>query len=155
MGEQHEDNVLTHLRMAGWDAEPFGQGQLPGKMRAHLSRYTPITPVRWIPDIIAAKVTPLGQQRLVYVDAKAGEQWRRTGLHGCEISSLETADAWQRLSRCWVYYVFTDMLVTTSERIWECGHEGPQTGNGSGTPYLLFPATICEPFEAKFGAVKR
>ena len=154
MGLAHEANVLGHLRKAGWDAEPFGQGQLTPNMREHLRRYTPISPVRWMPDIIAAIVTRTGLTRIVYVDAKAGDQWRRTGMHGCQIRSLETMEAWERWTHCPVYFMFTDLTVITAERIRECGSDGPQYGNGSGNPYLLFPAIACESFASKFGAVR-
>lgn len=150
-GSAHEANVLTLLRMAGWDAEPFGQGQLTAGMRTHLRRYTPITPIRWMPDIIAGRVTNVGIQQVIYVDAKAGERWRDTGNHDVETAALETATAWEAWTKCPVHYVFADFKVVGPERIWECGTPGPHYGNGSGTPYLLFPTDICEWFSVKFG----
>lgn len=152
MGKKHEENVLAHLRKAGWDAEPFGQGQLTDNMRNHLHRYTPVTPVRWMPDIIAARLTSIGRSRVVYIDAKAGDVWERTGNHDIEISALETAVAWEQWTKCPVYYVFSDFGVASPERVWECGHQG-RPPDGFRTPFLLFPARVCEPFVTKFGAV--
>lgn len=149
----HEHNVLTALRHWGWDAEPFGQAQLSTAMREHLRRYTPVTPVRWMPDIIAARQLPRGLTRVVYVDAKAGEQWQTTGNHDVETAAVDAAEGFEAYTRCPVYFVFTDYCVTTQEEIREFGTPGPQYGNGSGTPYLLFPRGICSRWDDVFGAV--
>jgi len=151
VAERHERDVLDALRCAGWDAEMFGQGQLTDVMRNHLRNFTVVTPLRWMPDIIAARTLSSGRSHVVFVDAKAGDKWRVTGNHDIETAALETADTWQSWTKCPVYFVFSDWSVVTGDRIWGTGRVGPHLGNGSGTPYLLFPAIACLPFAALFG----
>lgn len=147
----HEQAVLNEIRCRGWIAEPFGQGQLPERVRDLLRKHSS-TLVRWMPDIIAMKQFPNGMQ-LRFVDAKAGNKWETTGNHDVEIKALESADAFYSYAKAPVYFVFTDMGAAAPEDIWDVGWQGPNYGNGSGTPYLLFPAAVCRPLDATFGPV--
>jgi hypothetical protein len=90
MREAHEleGAVLDALRARGWTAEPFGQGQLPEDVQAILRQVE--TPVRWIQDIIECKKFA-AHTLAVFVDAKAGERWRKTDRHGIEQSAAESA----------------------------------------------------------------
>ena len=65
-----ERTVVDALRVHGWIAEPFGQGQLSESVRAILRQVK--TPARWMPDIIGCKRYPV-RTLTVFVDAKAGE----------------------------------------------------------------------------------
>lgn len=148
----HENAVIEQLRLRGWLAEPFGQGQLPTRIREQLR--TIDTDVRWMPDLIAIKSFPNGQQ-LRFVDAKAGDRWRTSGNHDIETRALEAAEAFYAYAKWPVYFVFSDMSLTDPERIRELGRPGPYYGSGSGTPFLLFSTTICRPLDSTFGPVMK
>lgn len=150
--QQHEIDVRDALRRRGWAAELFGQGQLPDLLRTNLRRVD--TPVRWMSDIIA--VRPYPESRfLVFVDAKAGKKYLETGNHDIEISALESAERWLTFAgdNCRYYFVFSDGGVIKPDRIREIGELGNYRGNGSGTPFLLFPVDACTPFDGVFGPV--
>jgi hypothetical protein len=147
---EFELTVLDALRDRGWSAERFGQGQLGENLRDHLRKVD--TPVRWMPDIIAAK--PFAARTIVvFIDAKAGQRYRDTGNHDLEVSALESAERWIEYSSdaCPHYFVFQDWGVTTPAVVRELGWRGSWRGFGSGTPFLLFPVTACRPFDAIFG----
>lgn len=154
LAEPFEDHVIGLLRDSGWDAERFGQGQLSETMRLHLRQIKPPTAVRWLPDIIAGRTTALRTSTIRYVDAKAGETWRKTGNHAVEVSPVNADDEWQLYSGTEVFYVFTDGGVATPERVratgWKCCGVGPHR-----TDFWLFPRVACKPFEAVFGIAWR
>lgn len=143
-----ERKVLAALADRGWSAEPFGQGQLTDGMHDLIRAIN--TPVRWMPDIIAAKKFA-NRNVLIFVDAKAGEKWRETGNHAIETAAVETAAAWAEFSHCPTWFAFSDGSVTTPDRIKTLGIPGSFRGSGSGTPFLLIGTAICEPFDAIFG----
>ena len=146
----HEERVRDRLIARGWHAELFGQGQLSDETRAHLREVD--TAVRWMPDIIASKRFA-ARTIVVFIDAKAGERYKKTGNHDVEVAALISAEKWIELSgeACPYYFVYDDGGVATPDRIRETGKPGPNYGNGSGTPYLIFPALVCRPFDAMFG----
>ncbi len=147
----HEIAVRDALRRRGWAAELFGQGQLE-PVRPHLRFIN--TPVRWMSDIIA--VRPYPESRfLVFVDAKAGLKHQQTGNHDVEISALDSAEKWLDFAGqdCRYYFVFSDGGVIKPDRVREIGVPGPYRGNGSGTPFLIFPTDACTPFDDVFGPV--
>lgn len=150
--KKHEAFVRVLLQIRGWTAEPFGQGQLTDAMRDHLRNID--TAVRWMPDIIAAK--RFANRTLVaFIDAKAGDRWKETSNHDIEISALKAAEKWIELSgeQCPYYFVFGDTGVLTPEDVRGLGRRGSYYGNGSGTPFLLVPASACRPFDGAFGPV--
>ena len=144
-----ETVALEALRRNSWDAEPFGQGQLPKRMRDHLRDFP--TAVRWMPDIIAARFYPTGLHVVRYVDVKAGEAWRRTGNHSVEVAAMNAAERWQDFAGNPVYYLFSDGYVITAEDAREVCSERPWMGSGSGTPFVVFPREACRPFRDVFG----
>jgi hypothetical protein len=148
---EHEKNVTKALTERGWLAEQFGQAMLSEPMRDHLRRVK--TSVRWMPDIIAAKSFPAGE-RIIFVDAKAGEKHKETGNHDVERAALESAERWIELSggQCPYYFVFSDGGVATPGDVREACWDGFYNGNGSGTPFVLFKADLCRPFHTVFGA---
>lgn len=91
------------------------------------------------------------------IDAKTGERWIKTGNHDVEKAALDAAELWEQTFGVPVYFVFTDWSVATVEMLRSIElRDGPRYGNGSGTPYWLFAATVCVPFDALFSApVKR
>lgn len=148
---EHEKNVTKALLARGWLAEPFGQAMLSEQMRDHLRRVK--TSVRWMPDIIAAK-TLAGGEQIIFIDAKAGERHKETGNHDIERDALESAERWIELSggQCPYYFVFGDGGIATPGDVREACWDGFYNGKGSGTPFILFPTTICRPFHSVFGA---
>jgi hypothetical protein len=149
---EHELVVIDALREREWIAERFGQGQLPETVRATLRRIQ--TPVRWMPDIIAMKSFPTGPQ-LRFVDAKAGDKWRETGNHDLEVAAIDAAEAFYAYAKWPVYFVFSDMSVVAPEDVREVAVPGTWRGNGSGTPFLLFPTAVGRPLDAVFGPICR
>lgn len=148
IGEQFETAIIGALRARGWYAEPFGQAMLTARMRQYM-RATD-TPARWLPDVIAAKRVAV--QQIVYVDAKAGDEWRRTGNHDVETAAVTAAAGWADFTNCATYLAFTDWSVTTPDRALTCGRPGRWDGNGSDTPFLLISrVSVCMPFDAIFG----
>jgi hypothetical protein len=147
---EFECTVLDALRVRGWTAELFGQGQLFEDVRAILRQVK--TPVRWMADIIGCKKFA-ARTLTVFVDAKAGELWRRTNKHDVEQSAAESAHRWAEFSNCPVYFVFTDWSVTIPATVLELDERGPDYGNGSGMPFLLVPRIACTTFDAIFGPV--
>jgi hypothetical protein len=143
-----EEKVAAALIDRGWRAERFGQGQLSVEMRDVIRRVT--TAVRYMPDIIAAKRFAAAT-RLVFIDAKAGEKYRRTGKHDVEAAALDGAEKWQEYSQCPVYFVFTNGDTITPQVFRELCTPGEYRGAGSGTPFLLIPRAACSRFNDIFG----
>jgi hypothetical protein len=143
-----EVKVVAALIERDWRAERFGQGQLSEEMRDVIRQVQ--TSVRYMPDVIAAKKFK-AVNRLMFVDAKAGEKYRETGNHDVETAALEGAEKWQQFSDCPVYFVFTNGDTITPQVFRELGKPGPYRGVGSGTPFLLIPRSACTPFDATFG----
>lgn len=150
VAREHEQRVLDALNQRGWFAEFFGQGQLTPRMREYLREVD--TAVRWMPDIIASKRVA-NRTLVAFIDAKAGDRYKKTGNHDVEVAALCSAEKWIDLSgdQCPYYFVFDDGGVATPDRIRGTGKPGPYYGHGSGTPFLIFPTLVCRPFDAMFG----
>jgi len=150
LAEHHEATVIGMLRDRNWDAESFGQGQLSELMRHSLRHIN--TYIRWMPDIIATR-NIAGRNTVIYIDAKAGKRYLETGNHDIETAALEAAERWVEFnnSQCPYYFVFDDGATTTPEDVRDNCRPGRYNGNGSGTPFVLFPREICRPFDAIFG----
>lgn len=143
-----EQQAIAQLMVRGWLAESFGQGQLSPEMRDILREID--TPVRGMPDIIAAK-RGRDQPVVRFIDAKAGEKWRETGNHDVETYALENAEEWVRMSKCQVYFLFTDRQVITPAVFREMARPGVFRGAGSGTPFMIVSREVCQPFDVVFG----
>lgn len=146
LARRHEERVLDSLNRRGWFAEFFGQGQLSEEMRSYLREVD--TAVRWMPDIIASR-RAANRTQLIFIDAKAGDRYLKTGNHDIEVAALDSAERWIELSgdKCPYYFVFEDGGVATPDRIRDTGKPGPYYGRGSGTPFLVFPTLVCRPFD--------
>lgn len=143
-----EEKVVATLVERQWRAERFGQGQLSADMRDIIRRVR--TPVRYMPDIIAAKRFTV-ETRIVFVDAKAGDRYKETGNHDIESAALDGAELWQQYSGCETYFVFANGDTITPTAFRELSTPGNFRGSGSGTPFLLAPRAACSRFDAIFG----
>lgn len=150
-GKKHEWDVLQALIRRSWDAEFFGQALLSDRMRSYLK--TVKTGVRWMPDIVAARNIN-GRNIVTFVDAKAGERYKDTGNHDIETAALEAAEKWIELSNnnCPYFFVFADWTLATPGDVRDSCWDGPYVGNGSGTPFKLFPCSKTRPFDEVFGS---
>lgn len=148
-GVAFEDKIVAALIDRGWRAELFGQGQLTDEMRDAICRVN--TPVRWMPDVITAKRFP-ARTRLVFIDAKAGETWRKTGRHDVEDGALIGAESWSTYADCETYFVFSSGDTITPAAFRQAATPGTYRGVGSGTPFLLAPRAACQRFDTVFGA---
>lgn len=137
-GKQFENTVMRELRRRGWDVQWFGQGLLSPRFRRYLQDVEPPARERWLPDMIAAR-RELAGMRIVYLDPKGGEKWRETGNHDVEVAALDGAEGWEAFTRGVVYFVFGDGSVLTAEDIRPIARPAPYNGNGSGTPFVIFP----------------
>lgn len=146
--QEFERKVIAELQIRGWLAEPFGQGQLSEQMRDVIKRIS--TPVRYMPDIIAAKKFS-AKMRVVFIDAKDGDTHQETGNHNLETAALDAAEKWEAMSECPFYYVFSDGRVATPGLVREICWPGTYRGVGSGTPFVLFRKVACERFDVTFG----
>lgn len=153
MGRELEARVVEALRVRGWSAEPFGQSLLSSQIRNGMRQVVPPVSVRWMPDIIATK--PRDYERrmlLVFIDAKAGITYQRTGNYDIEIAALETAERWTMFALgSWFFFVFDDLRVLSPSVVRTHGRPGPYRGQGSGTAFLLVRATHALPFDDIFG----
>lgn len=150
----HERQVCDALRVRGWTAEPFGQGQVSEPLRQQWRKVPTLS--RWMADIIAAKTFP-SRTLVVFIDAKAGIRYRNTGNHDIEVSALESAEKWIEFSgdECPYYFVFKDGSVATPGMVRELAVRGTYRDSGSGTPFVLIPAVACRPFDSIFGIPAR
>ena len=105
-----------------------------------------------MPDIIAAK-NIAGRSQIIFVDAKAGKRYIETGNHDVETAALEAAEKWtdMHVDPCPYYFVFDNKTVATPGDIRENCWDGPFVGNGSGTPFKLFPCSATREFDSVFG----
>ena len=151
-GHIFERVVEQALAKRGWIVEPFGQAMISDRMRIYLQRTQ--SPVRWLPDLIAAK-SYAHQTNISFVDAKAGLRYQETGRHDIERASAEAAEGFAQFTQCPVWFAFHDGSVTTPDRVLEVGRPGTFRGNGSGTKFILISQQICENFDYIFGTPER
>lgn len=145
MARWHEKHVLEQIRQRGSFAEPFGQVLFSADLRERLRACRTLagrkTPIRWIPDIIA-----INSNVVALVDAKAGDTWQRTGRHDVEQDALVAALGWGSAMSCQVWFIFTDGWAASAHTLANspARREGPFLGKGSGTPFWLWPRTVCQ-----------
>lgn len=131
----HELIVATGLRERGYVVGEFGQGQLGPDVRDALRRHR--TKLRWLPDLIAVSIG-----EVLLVDAKFGRT--DTPNYDMEKASLDALVALQRATDVPVVIVWADMRCSYVMALECCDSrsEGVYCGNGSGTPYWLFPKDL-------------
>lgn len=147
-----EDRVMAALRARGWDAWPFGQGQLPEQARDALRRYVDSsyrpTLIRWMPDILA--VLDGDPLRVALIDAKKCNGPR----YAIETRAVEAAEAFTAM-HIPVFFVMDDGATLTPRDVRERGFLGPVSDStgGSGTPYLLVEKRWGREFGSVFGSL--
>ena len=154
-GTAHEAAVTDWLWLQGWLVQTFGLALFNGVMRDRLRDYRlpngSKTPLRWLPDMLAARPQPDGRQVAAFVDAKYSDRAAETGNQDVEVDALKGAMAAWRLWGIPVWFVFNDetciradVLDGQSKRI----HEGVGEHR---TDFWLFPSSTCLPFLRVFG----
>jgi hypothetical protein len=128
----HEEAVAQRLIDRGYQVGRFGQGMLTENVRAILRSHH--TPLRWMPDIIAAT-----EGEVLLVDAKAGRT--DTPCHAIEKASLEALMKLQFGISVPVILVWSDFRCSPVQMLahHELKRDGYRSPNGSGTPYWLIP----------------
>ena len=133
IGESHESAVARELERRGWTVVQFGQGLLPDDIRTALMDRE--TPLRWLPDLIAAKPQ---QNRVVLVDAKS-EQRSDTPNHSLEVAALTSMLLHQYMYGIPVVIVWSDFKCSLPQHLkpvrWVLDTDG--WVRGSRTPFLL------------------
>lgn len=142
-----EDQVVERLRALGFVADKFGQGQLPDRQRELLR--TVDTPIRWMADIIAQRKFAAGTL-CMFVDAKAGDKYKQTNNHDIETRALNTLIEWKRFAKAPSLIVTADWCVHDPEYVAGICWDGRWNGNGSGTPFKLWPVSAGQPWERYF-----
>lgn len=128
----HESAVASKLRARGYVVGDFGQGQLSPDVRDALRSHP--TKLRWLPDLIA-----ISAGEVLLIDAKFGRT--DTPNYDMEKASLDAMVALQLATGVPVVIVWADMRCSYVMALEHCDGrtQGPHCGNGSGTPYWLFP----------------
>jgi hypothetical protein len=138
VAESWEAELRDRLRAEGWVADSFGQGQLPKHQRELLKRVR--TPARWMPDMVAQR--PEREHSLcIFIDAKAGDTFRKTGNHDIEAASLDALIQWKRFSKVPCLVITQDWKIHDVERVAALCWDGAFRGFGSGTPFKLWKAS--------------
>lgn len=142
-----EDAVIEKLRECGYLADRFGQGQLPERQRALLRFHD--TQVRWMPDIACSRRFAKSSL-FMFLDAKAGDTYLRTGNHDIEKASLDALVEWKRFSKLPTFIITSDWKVHDPERILNLCWSGYFRGTGSGTPFVLWPVDVGQAWSSFF-----
>lgn len=143
---EHERGVLLAARRDGWTACPFGQGLLDETVRAALR--TIDTPLRFLPDIVAVR-----GPAAYLIDAKTETRFD-TPNFAIQTDALVAGHSWSRFAALPLVFVWADYRCNFS---WDLLandaplRRGHWTGNGSGTPFYLWPKTAARPFDSLFG----
>lgn len=145
-----ETALIERLTEIGWQAFKFGQAQLPDECRLRLQRFEDGSRrpslIRWMPDIITFR--DFGARSAVaLIDAKAcGDRPN----YAIEMSAIETAEVYTDRLYTPTFFVFDDWNALTPREARQRGQPGPQTTNGSGTPYVLIPKRFGRRMETIF-----
>lgn len=135
----HELRVEMWLLERGWEVCRFGQAQLSDDVRGLLRRY-PGLPLRWSPDLLVVRQAGTGDWHddVRLIDAKSGRT--DTACYAVEKASLNAAIRWMPTHSVDEWLVFEDgNCCRRSHMTFDPPYvvDGPQHGNGSGTPYWL------------------
>jgi hypothetical protein len=87
-----------------------------------------------MPDIITFRDAPNGRSFVALIDAKACGDRPNYAL---EMSAIETAEIYTDRLYTPTFFVFDDWKVVTPREARQRGTPGPESANGSGTPYVL------------------
>jgi len=144
----HEQHVADELRRRGYRVEPWGLGTFRPVCKAMIQACD--SPLRYLPDLIAA---PRNQpHRAVLIDCKA--QLRdaadeRAIEQDCADAGLALAAA----ARLPIWYVFSDLAVSSPQDVLATGRLTPPGPNGSGSFYYRVPRALDRDFDAVFGGL--
>lgn len=146
-----ELEVMDRLNQSGWRAFPFGQSQLPPECRQQLQRFEDgarrPSLIRWMPDVITFREFPNGRVFVALIDAKVCGDRPNYSL---EMSAIETAEAYTDKLYTPTFFVFDNWSVLTPREARQRGTKGPDSNNGSGTPYVLVSKRFGRPFNEVF-----
>lgn len=150
-----EHLLLERLNAIGWPAFPFGQAQLSEECRARLKRFEDGSRrpslIRWMPDIITFRDCSNGRSFVALIDAKAcGDRPN----YAIEMSAVETAEIYTDRFYTPTFFVFDDWKVLTPREARQRGTPGPESRNGSGTPYVLVNKRYGRDIDAVFPVAK-
>jgi len=148
-GKRHERRVAKSLCIRGWHVDFVGQSQLSDEAHTALESLRPKREVRWWPDLLAVKRR--GESWLcLLVDAKTGRS--DTPNYAIEDDAIRAHRIFADDFGLPVFYVFGDGRVASLGALeGHGGTPGPRYGNGSDTPYSLYPKTIGRGFSEVFG----
>jgi len=133
---------------------PFGQGQLTDEARNYLRQHPKPLYIRWLPDrlvIRPALYLEMMDEWMWLIDSKIG---RQDTLYWVLEKAAHTAHRLQRDALGLpIVYIWPDGCTCSyvedlpDEKL----IDGPQRGNGSGTPYWLVPKELTRPLDDIFG----
>jgi hypothetical protein len=147
---EFEGRVVARFGVQGWHAHHFGQGQLPAEAHRMLTRFEDgarrPSLIRWMPDVLAFGV--FGARVFVaLIDAKVcGDRPN----YAIEMSAVDVASVFTDQLYTPTFFVFDDWKVLTPREVRQRGRPGPDSKNGSGTPYLLVDKKYGRPFDSVF-----
>lgn len=176
LGDMHDRGlVVPELETRGYELEEFGQALLSAAVRRSLRQRTSL--VRWLPDH-AVKV-PGAEKRLALIDSKTCTGRNRASANhavefrsilGAMITRIPTFYVCCDLKVLPAQTLYT--VLRAGRQAWPCcvacmetfrtglnelqiADQLPEycpahTGNGSGTPYVRFPKTWCDPMDSVF-----
>lgn len=144
----HEAIIIEMLQSSGWEAHRWGQGILSDRFTKAL-RSTK-SPLRWSADVIAVCGSDWAM-----IDAKA-ETRIDTAYYSIE-KAAASAMWGQRMAanndpHGQFLFVWHDFRVSNATDVMCDGMriEGPDLGNGSGTPFYLYPKSAADKWTAHF-----
>lgn len=145
---EFELRLIEKLNNQGWPAYAFGQSQLPSECRSRLTRFQDSSRrpslIRWMPDIITFYDRPRGSSFVALIDAKVCGD--KTNNYAIEISAIETCSIYTDKLFTPTFFVFDDWNVLTPREAYQRGRPGPESPQGSGTPYVLVRKCYSRPF---------
>ncbi len=145
--ETHEQNCQTKITDTGWTVGQYGQACLTKDVRDALRWID--TPIRWMADHIAIR-GPVA----CLADAKWSNR-QDTPNYDIECSSLASLGLQCESLGIPVVIIWYDFQCNYT---WDLlpdhapKFRGPWRGNGSGTPFWLWPKDQARPFGDVFGA---
>jgi hypothetical protein len=134
--------IQEALTALGWCVEPTGQGQFSATMQENLHNC-------WLPATLPlaagftrhAPTPRLFHRRQILRNVASN--------HALEQNALAAALNWTAIWEMDVWYIFTDGSGIPARQLAKPSVKwpGPHCGNGSGTPFWLFPVGLTTPWE--------
>jgi ribulose bisphosphate carboxylase small subunit len=151
--QEREQEVWALLEQGyGCQVSFFGQSQLPEKMRDRLRAYPSKPNIRWLPDLLVERDYLRFQRVQEYiwlVDVKSCRL--DTDYWDIEQASLAAHRSMRYQLGLPIVYVWPDGCSYVEDLRDNLLINGPYRGNGSGTPFWLFPKKYARPLEEVFG----